>query len=335
MVKSHLLWCLALFTGFALAGQDLTRIGNRTIERTVQLRTHSLYAPYIDQDLQNRWWDFGGDAYVNTAKHVRLTRDRPSEMGWLWSRLPITSINFVIEVEFKISGSPDHLYGDGMAIWLTKGRATPGPVFGSMDNFEGLGIFLDTYSNARHAYSFPRIVAMLGDGKTSYDLDNDGDSNSIGACSAFYRRTNIATKLKITYLRDGLLDVKIHYKAWDDWTSCFTLKNISLPEVPFLGFSALTGDVSDDHDIIGVTTYSAILSNTNNPRGKIQLEESASSGWFWNLVKIVLFVGVIAGALYGYKIYSLKSAQSFNSYPRSPGIGGSGYGGGGFYEKRF
>jgi hypothetical protein len=34
----------------------------------------------------------------------------------------------------------------------------------------------------------------------------------------------------------------------DDWTPCFTLKNVSLPEVPFLGFSALTGDVSDDHE---------------------------------------------------------------------------------------
>ena len=26
---------------------------------------------------------------------------------------------------------------------------------------------------------------------------------------AFFRRTNIATKLKITYLRDGLLDVRL------------------------------------------------------------------------------------------------------------------------------
>jgi hypothetical protein len=52
--------------------------------QTVQLRTHSLFAPYIDEDLQNRyvldpgwllyelyfqhvsrrWWDFGADAYV-------------------------------------------------------------------------------------------------------------------------------------------------------------------------------------------------------------------------------------------------------------------------------
>jgi len=84
--------------------------------------------------------------------------------------------------------------------------------------------------------------------------------------------------------------------------------------------------------IISVTTYSAILSNTNNPRGRIQLEESAYSWWFWTLVKLVFFLGAVAGVLYGYKLYALKSAQSFNSYPRSPGIGGAGFG---FYEKRF
>jgi len=108
------------------------------------------------------------------------------------------------------------------------------------------------------------------------------------------------------------------------------LWNVSLPEVPFLGFSALTGDVSDEHDIISVTTYSAILSNTNNPRGKIQLGESAYSGWFWTLTKIIFFLGAVAGVLYGYKTYALRSVQGFNSYPRSPGIGGGGY-----YEKRF
>ena len=51
------------------------------------------------------------------------------------------------------------------------------------DEFEGLAIFIDTYANARHGYSFPRITAMLGDGKTKYDHDNDGDANTLGACS--------------------------------------------------------------------------------------------------------------------------------------------------------
>lgn len=39
------------------------------------------------------------------------------------------------------------------------------------------------YSNAQHSYAFPRIMAMLGDGETEYDLANDGKANSIAACS--------------------------------------------------------------------------------------------------------------------------------------------------------
>ena len=31
----------------------------------------------------------------------------------------------------QISGENNHLFGDGMAIWITKDRAQPGPVFGS------------------------------------------------------------------------------------------------------------------------------------------------------------------------------------------------------------
>ena len=40
MVKSYLFWTLALLTGFVLAGDDLTRIGNRTIERVRLCRAH-------------------------------------------------------------------------------------------------------------------------------------------------------------------------------------------------------------------------------------------------------------------------------------------------------
>lgn len=49
-----------------------------------------------------------------------------------------------------------------MAMWVTKQRATPGPVFGSTDNFEGLGIFFDTYKNNRPGVIFPYVMAMLG-----------------------------------------------------------------------------------------------------------------------------------------------------------------------------
>jgi len=148
--------------------------------------------------------------------------------------------------------------------------------------------------------------------------------------------TNVATKLKITYVKGGYLDVKVHYKAWDDWLTCFTLHNATLPDAPFLGFSALTGDVADDHDIISVATYSAILSSVESPRNKLRAGITdgvpTPPGWLWFLIKLTLFFGVIAAGLYAYKTYALRSAQSFNSYSRSPGIGGVGT----FYDnKRF
>lgn len=324
----------SLLLGFVRAtGEVQTRIGNETIERTVQLRTHSLYAPYIDQDLHNRWWDFGADSYVNTNKHIRLTRNVPSQMGWLWSRLPLSPFNFIIEFEFKVSGDSSHLYGDGLAVWLTKERAQEGPVFGNKDKFEGLGIFLDTYQNAPHAYAFPRITAMLGDGKTSYDVGKDGEEQSIGGCSATFRRTNVATKLKITYVKNNFLDVKIQYKAWDDWSDCFHVKNVALPEAPYLGITAMTGDVSDAHDVITVNTYSAVLAgrdlkkkssifSSNKPR----ISDSESPGtWFAFFVKLFLLVGVCAGGYYGYQEYQRRKLYGTWAGPTTGGFGGGTY----------
>lgn len=70
-----------------------------------------------------------------------------------------------------------------MAIWITKERATPGPVFGSIDRFEGLGIFIDTYKNARPGVVFPYVMAMLGNSSTTYDKDHDGKANELAGCS--------------------------------------------------------------------------------------------------------------------------------------------------------
>lgn len=68
-------------------------------------------------------------------------------------------------------------------MWLTKQRAASGKVFGFVDKFEGLGIFIDTYKNNRPGVSFPYVMAMLGDGNTAYDKDNDGKANELAGCS--------------------------------------------------------------------------------------------------------------------------------------------------------
>lgn len=83
-------------------------------------------------------------------------------------------------------------------MWLTKQRATQGPVFGSTDNFEGLGIFFDTYKNNRPGVAFPYVMAMMGDGQTSYDKDHDGKANELAGCSvslSFLLSTTVHTDI--------------------------------------------------------------------------------------------------------------------------------------------
>lgn len=55
--------------------------------------------------------------------------------------------NWEIQLHFKIHGKGKDLFGDGIAVWYTKDRMQGGPVFGNKDFFQGLVVFLDTYSN--------------------------------------------------------------------------------------------------------------------------------------------------------------------------------------------
>ncbi|KAL8931316.1 MAG: hypothetical protein Q9216_007229, partial [Gyalolechia sp. 2 TL-2023] len=186
--------------------------------------------------------------------YVRLTSDRPSQEGWLFSRLPLTATNWEIEVEFKIHGQ-GNLHGDGMAIWLTKQRGQIGPVFGSIDRFEGLGIFIDTYKNQRPGVVFPYVMAMLGNSSVIYDKDHDGKENEIAGCSARgIRSSSVPTKIRLTYFAEKSLTVALQYKAENEWTECFETGPLTLPSVAYLGFSAETGELSDNHDIISVET---------------------------------------------------------------------------------
>ena len=108
-----------------------------------------------------------------------------STLGSPPGKLAKTDINVQIEIEFKIHGA-GHLHGDGMAIWLTEERGKSGKVFGSTDNFNGLGVFIDTYKNSRPGVSFPYVMAMLGNSSVSYDKDHDGKDTELAGCSACY-----------------------------------------------------------------------------------------------------------------------------------------------------
>ncbi|PKX99020.1 legume-like lectin family protein [Aspergillus novofumigatus IBT 16806] len=274
--------------------------------KSIPLRTHSLAPPYLDSDFQSRWFDFGGDTIIRADKYIRLTSDRPSQQGWIFSRVPLTATNWEIEVEFKIHGE-GNLHGDGFAMWLTKQRATQGPVFGSTDNFEGLGIFIDTYKNNRPGTSFPTPTKWLA--------------------ARGLRGASIPTKARLTYFQDKSLTLDLQYKSEDTWTNCFTLDapetNIAIPAVSYLGFSAETGELSDNHDIISVNAKNLYsiggsaaagsgrgpANNGRQDRAHVKVPKQ-KGGWGWFLFKFILFLGAVVGAYVGFTMYRTKQRYS-------------------------
>jgi mannose-binding lectin 2 len=288
--------------------------------RSIALRTHTLQQPYLDSDMQSRWFDFGGDTIIRTDSYIRLSSDRPSQSGYLFSRVPLTATNWEIEVEFKISGK-NQLYGDGFAMWVTRQRAQPGPVFGHADNFEGLGLFIDTYKNNRPGVVFPYVMAMVGDGQTPYDKNTDGRPNELAGCSARgIRHATVPTKLRLTYFYDKQLKLELQYKSETEWQTCFDLeKPPAIPSVAYLGFSAETGELSDNHDIIAVRSKNLYQAggaskpsspgNKNSRPAATKFDTGAASGgsWTWFFTKMILFILVLGAAYVGFTAYRARA----------------------------
>ncbi|KAI9308736.1 legume-like lectin family-domain-containing protein [Cunninghamella echinulata] len=261
--------------------------------------------PYIDDELQNRWFDFGGNTIINTNRQIRLTSNRQSQVGYLWSRLPITAPDFEVEFEFKVDGSPGHLFGDGFAMWLSKDRAMEGTVFGSKDRFEGLGIFFDTYDNERsHRHTFPYISSMLGDGLLSYDNDKDGRTTELAGCEADFRAKSFPTRARLTFYKNNYLQFEVQWRDEESWDQCFKVPDVKLPNQFYLGFTAHTGDLSDNHDIISITTRTLVPVEKVVDMPKVDKKpKKSSSGFFSFIIKIVLAAGLVGVLFVGYRMY--------------------------------
>lgn len=72
-------------------------------------------------------WEIGGSAaFINHA--LRLTADRQAQSGYLWAKKPLDTVGYswTLDMEFRIFGQGVTLFGDGMALWVTKERFSAG-----------------------------------------------------------------------------------------------------------------------------------------------------------------------------------------------------------------
>ncbi|XP_075714707.1 VIP36-like protein isoform X3 [Rhinoderma darwinii] len=220
-------------------------------------REHSLSKPYQGVgSSSSSLWDLMGNVLV-TPQYVRLTPDLQSKRGAVWNRMPCYLRDWELQVHFKVHGQgKKNLNGDGFAIWFTKDRMQDGLVFGSKDNFLGLGVFVDTYPNEekQHERIFPYVSAMVSNGSLIYDHSRDGHPTELGGCTAMVRNLNHDTFLVIRYVKRRLT-VMIDIDGKQEWRDCLDVPGVRLPRGYYFGSSAATGDLSDNHDIISLKLY--------------------------------------------------------------------------------
>ena len=110
-------------------------------------------------------WKASGTAVVNN-NFVRLTPDRQSKRGALWSRkaLGVSTVSCVLKL--RISGQGAKFYGDGLALWFVhQGYYVEGDMHGSVEGFTGFGIIFDTFDNAESGTRHRDVTIVTNDGK--------------------------------------------------------------------------------------------------------------------------------------------------------------------------
>lgn len=114
--------------------------------------------------------------------------------------------------------------------------------------------------------------------------------------------------------------MQLQYKSTDSWVDCFTIdtsnfdRPIKVPNTSYLGFSAHTGELSDNFDIISVETR-----NLYDPQGPsagrganhgtrlTPSQPKKSGGWGWFFFKIIFFIMLIGGGYVGWTKYKANA----------------------------
>eukprot|EP00092_Neocalanus_flemingeri_P006872 GFUD01007418.1.p1 GENE.GFUD01007418.1~~GFUD01007418.1.p1 ORF type:complete len:328 (+),score=47.14 GFUD01007418.1:51-1034(+) len=292
-----------------------------------QKREHSLTKPYEGSGFGVPNWDFQGSTMV-TSNYIRLTPDQRSKQGALWNKIPCRVRNWEVQVNFKVTGTTQDLFGDGFAFWYTKERMEIGPVFGSKDYFSGLAIIGDTYSNHNgpQNHQHPYLSAMVTNGSESYDHDKDGTHTMLGGCEVKFRNMNHETWIAIRYENDKLT-VSHDITNKRAWAPCFSIDGVKLPTGYYFGMSATTGDLSDAHDVISIKTYELDTADgvSKEERPDIQPEtefvvtpqrehkedpEESTSGIKKFFISLLVILGIIVVVVVGIMIYKKRQENN-------------------------
>lgn len=217
----------------------------------------SFKAPYLAQyDGSIPFWSYAGNA-IASSENLRIAPSLKSQKGAVWLKNPISFDWWEVDFTFRISGR-GRIGADGLAFWYTVAPGdVNGPVFGSSDRWNGLGIIFDSFDND-NKHNNPFIMAVVNDGTKSFDHANDGAGQMLDGCLRDFRNKLFSTRAKIEYY-NNVLTVLFHSgntNEENDFEICMRVPNVVLPRNGYFGLSAATGGLADDHDVKYFLTHS-------------------------------------------------------------------------------
>uniref|UniRef100_A0A8C8M247 L-type lectin-like domain-containing protein n=1 Tax=Oncorhynchus tshawytscha TaxID=74940 RepID=A0A8C8M247_ONCTS len=216
---------------------------------------YSFKGPHLSQTDGNiPFWVHSGNA-IPSADQVRITPSLRSQKGSVWTKNTVNFDHWEAEVTFRVSGR-GRMGADGLAIWFTTAQGLDGPVYGAADNWNGIGIFFDSFDNDGKKNN-PAVLVVGNNGKLVYDHPNDGTTQALGTCLRDFRNKPYPVRAKITYYKKTLT-VLINNGFTpdkDDYEFCTKVDKMIIPQEGYFGISAATGGLADDHDVLSFLTF--------------------------------------------------------------------------------
>lgn len=214
------------------------------------------------------FWNYNGDA-VAGGDQIRLVPSLRDKSGGIWSKYSFPNEAWQVEMTFRIHGR-GKIGADGMAIWLVEKPNESGEVFGYMNKWKGLGVFLDSFDNDGNNKN-PYISAMINDGTKQYNHHLDGSDEMLGGCVHDIRNRVYPSKLRLTYWKKNLvIEIDSGNSEITDFEQCAKIENIDIPKDYYFGITAATGGLADDHDVLAFSTSSLHPTETGTESSNIE-----------------------------------------------------------------
>ncbi|XP_050185931.1 protein ERGIC-53 isoform X2 [Myiozetetes cayanensis] len=216
---------------------------------------YSFKGPHLVQaDGTVPFWVHTGNA-IPSADQIRITTSLKSQKGSVWTKSKAAFEHWEVEVTFRVTGR-GRIGADGLAVWFTEEQGLEGPVFGAADQWNGVGVFFDSFDNDGKKNN-PGVIVVGNNGKLLYDHQNDGATQALATCLRDFRNKPYPVRVKIAYYQKTLTVLVNNgfTPDKDDYELCAKVEDMQLPAQGYFGISAATGGLADDHDVLSFLTF--------------------------------------------------------------------------------